>query len=136
MAHAFCSTHDCYLNALMADVKNLRVKHVRKLFVMLRDVGTACNLASLESKTDWSNYDEFTRQLQTVVVEHGLTLGEFATGYVLNIVSRQRDKDLLEEKEEEESNSSSKPSRKRALPKLVLATSAPTTSTSNKRAKK
>ena len=99
----------------MADVKNLRVKHVRKLFVLLREVGSACHLAELEEKRDWSAYEEFTNQLQTVVVEHVLTLGEFATGYVLNIASRQRDRE--EDNQEEED---AKPRKKRVLPKLVL----------------
>lgn len=67
-----------YLQNLMLDVKNMRVKHVRQMFVLLRQI-----------ETDLTS-QELTERLQLLVVKHGLTLGEFATGYVLNLQSRQR----------------------------------------------
>jgi hypothetical protein len=79
-----------YLQHLMLDVKNMRVKHVRKMFVLLREIGTDLHLSDMEHKTDWAEYTELNNRLQTLVVQHGLTLGEFATGYVLNIQARQR----------------------------------------------
>ena len=79
-----------YLEHLMLDVKNMRVKHVRKMFVLLRELGTDLHLEDMEHKTDWSEFDEFNKRLQLLVVQHGLTLGEFATGYVLNVQGRSR----------------------------------------------
>lgn len=79
-----------YLEHLMLDVKNMRVKHVRKMFVLLRELGTDLHLEDMEHKTDWYEFDEFNKRLQLLVVQHGLTLGEFATGYVLNVQSRSR----------------------------------------------
>lgn len=79
-----------YLQNLMLDVKNMRVKHVRKMFVLLREIGTDLHLSDMEHKTDWAEYKDLNTRLQTLVVQHGLTLGEFATGYVLNIQARQR----------------------------------------------
>ena len=79
-----------YLQNLMLDVKNMRVKHVRKMFVLLREMSASLNLAGQEKRTDWVAYDAFNDKLQTLVLDHGITLGEFATGYVLNIQSRQR----------------------------------------------
>jgi hypothetical protein len=79
-----------YLQHLMLDVKNMRVKHVRKMFVLLREVGTELHLSDMEKKTDWAEYEEFNKRLSLLVVQHGLTLGEFATGYVLNVQARQR----------------------------------------------
>lgn len=82
---------DPYLLNLMLDVKNLRVKHVRKMFVLLRELGTELKLAELQDKKDWSSFQELNQKLDLLVVEHGITLGEFATGYVFNIQSRQRE---------------------------------------------
>lgn len=79
-----------YLEHLMLDVKNMRVKHVRKMFVLLREMGTDLHLEDMEHKTNWSEFEEFNKRLQLLVVQHGLTLGEFATGYVLNVQNRQR----------------------------------------------
>lgn len=89
--------HDPFLSQLMLDVKNLRVKHVRKMFVLLRELGTELQLAELSDKTDWSGFTEFNNKLQLLYVEHGLTLGEFAVGYVLNTQTRQRDSQKQEE---------------------------------------
>lgn len=83
-------TQNPYFHNLMLHIKNMRVKHVRKMFVLLREIGTDLNLASLEHKTDWVSFDALNKRLQVLVVQHGLTLGEFATGYVLNIQARQR----------------------------------------------
>ena len=80
-----------YFSNLMLDVKNMRVKHVRKMFVLLRELGTDLKLADLHDKKDWSTFQELNQKLGLLVVEHGLTLGEFATGYVFNIQSRQRE---------------------------------------------
>lgn len=82
---------DPYLLNLMLDVKNMRVKHVRKMFVLLRELGTELRLAELQDKKDWSSFQELNQKLDLLVVEHGITLGEFATGYVFNIQSRQRE---------------------------------------------
>jgi hypothetical protein len=81
---------DPYWHHLMTDVKNLRVKHVRQMFVLLRELGTELQLSSMEHKTDWAEYEEFNKRLRLLVAQHGLTLGEFATGYVLNLQARQR----------------------------------------------
>lgn len=83
-------TTSVYLNNLMLDVKNMRVKHVRKMFVYLREMGTELGLHEMKDRTDWASFEALNNKLKTVVVEHGITLGEFATGYVLNIQSRQR----------------------------------------------
>ena len=82
---------DPYFSNLMLDVKNMRVKHVRKMFVLLRELGTDLKLAELQDKKDWSTFYELNQKLGLLVAEHGLTLGEFATGYVFNIQSRQRE---------------------------------------------
>lgn len=82
---------DPYFLNLMLDVKNMRVKHVRKMFVLLRELGTDLKLAELQDKKDWSTFQELNQKLDLLVVEHGITLGEFATGYVFNIQSRQRE---------------------------------------------
>lgn len=82
---------DPYFLNLMLDVKNMRVKHVRKMFVLLRELGTDLKLAELQDKKDWSTFHELNQKLGLLVAEHGLTLGEFATGYVFNIQSRQRE---------------------------------------------
>ena len=82
---------DPYFSNLMLDVKNMRVKHVRKMFVLLRELGTDLKLAELQDKKDWSTFNELNQKLGLLVAEHGLTLGEFATGYVFNIQSRQRE---------------------------------------------
>ncbi len=82
---------DPYLSNLMLDVKNMRVKHVRKMFVFLRELGTNLKLSELKNKKDWSNFGELNHKLGLLVVEHGITLGEFATGYVFNIQARQRE---------------------------------------------
>jgi hypothetical protein len=83
-------TYSPYFQQLMYDVKNMRVKHVRKMFVLLREVGVDLKLNELQNKTDWSTFSELNTRLNTLVVQHGITLGEFATAYVLNIQSRQR----------------------------------------------
>lgn len=82
---------DPYFQSLMLDVKNMRVKHVRKMFVLLREIGAELQLSEMKDRTDWASFHEFNECLKMVVVEHGLTLGEFATGYVLNIQTRTRD---------------------------------------------
>ena len=79
-----------YLHHLMLDVKNMRVKHVRKMFVLLREMSTELQLSDMEHRTDWVQFEEFNKGLRLLVVQHGLTLGEFATGYVLNVQGRQR----------------------------------------------
>ena len=79
-----------YLHHLMLDVKNMRVKHVRKMFVLLREMSTELQLSDMEHRTDWVQFEEFNKGLSLLVVQHGLTLGEFATGYVLNVQGRQR----------------------------------------------
>ena len=84
------TTPNPYLQRLALDVKHMGVKHVRKMFVLLRTIGADLHLSDMEQKTDWASYEELNVRLQTLVVPHGLTLGEFATGYVLNIQSRQR----------------------------------------------
>jgi hypothetical protein len=80
-----------YFQNLMLDVKNMRVKHVRRMFVLLRELGTELKLGELQDKKDWSSFQKLNEKLGLLVVEHGLTLGEFATGYVFNIQARQRE---------------------------------------------
>ena len=79
-----------YLQHLMTDVKNMRVKHIRKMFVYLREISAELKLNEMEARSNWASFEEFNNKLKTLVVQHGITLGEFATAYVLNIQSRQR----------------------------------------------
>lgn len=114
-------TTNPYLQNLMRDVKNMGVKHVRKMFVLLRMVGTDLRLCDMEPKTNWADYSDLNDRLHTLVVQHGLTLGEFATGYVLNIQARQRPTTCKEESVTPAKNPPQK--RKRpSLPNLHKAT--------------
>jgi hypothetical protein len=61
------------------------------MFVLLRELGTELKLGELQDKKDWSSFQKLNEKLGLLVVEHGLTLGEFATGYVFNIQARQRE---------------------------------------------
>ena len=79
-----------YLQHLMVDVKNMRVKHIRKMFVYLREMSAELKLNEMKDRSNWASFEEFNNKLKTLVVQHGITLGEFATAYVLNIQSRQR----------------------------------------------
>lgn len=92
-----------YLQHLTQDVKNMRVKHIRQMFVLLRELGEDLKLADLEHKTDWVEFESFNNRLQLLVVQHGLTLGEFATGYVLGRQKTGEDEDSFNREHKEQS---------------------------------
>lgn len=100
-----------YFQNLMLNVKNMRVKHVRKMFVLLREIGTDLQLSEMKDRQNWTQFHELNKRLQVLVVEHGLTLGEFATGYVLNIQTRQRDTDEISKQEEQPPTKDESPKR-------------------------